>query len=196
MKIKTLDTRTYASSPGGVSLSKEKLKMLRPDLYGIKASVKETIRAVLFGWSEKRRIKEHLMFCDSQPAIVVSKHPLVVAAYSDDIDCVVMLKFPDEYAGIYNLDVKSRLITINIYGRGESFQNDILPGESCNYTWVAFNPFIAEFLTDDIDILTHKKEQIGNEIWDYVCTLAVEYQIRHPNVWRDGRPGFSYISAL
>lgn len=196
MKIKTLDKSTHASSPGSVSLSDEKLKKLRPDLYRIGTVIVETCKSIYFGWNEKRRIKEHLFYGDSQPAIVISRQPLIVAAYSEDIDCVVLLKFPDEYANIYGLEVRSKLITVNTYGKEEDFQHDILPGDNCDYTWTSFNPFIAEFLTDDLDILTHKKEQISNEFWDYVYDLAIEYQIRNPNVWRDGRPGYSYISAV
>ena len=195
MKIKAHNANTYATSPGSVSISDEKLKMLRPDLYGFVALLRSIIRTICLGYSEKRQIEEHLLFGDCQPAIVMSKQPLTVAAYSEDIDCVVLLRFPDKYAELYNLDNKSKLITINTYGKEENFQKDITTGEHCDYTWTLVNPFIAEFLTDDLSLLEEKKEQIDNKLWDYVYNLAVEYQILHPKVWRDGRPNYSAIPA-
>lgn len=195
MKIKAHNANTYASSPGSVSISTKKLKILRPDLYGFVALLTGIIKTICLGYSEKSQIAEHLIFGDCQPAIVMSRQPLIVAAYSEDIDCVVLLRFPDKYAEMYNLDVKSKLITINTYGKKENFQKDIIPGESCDYTWTLFNPFIAEFLTDDLNLLKQKKEQINNKLWDYIYNLAVEYQILYPNVWRDGRPNYSAIPA-
>jgi len=128
MQTRVVDKSTYATTPGGVSVSTKKLKMMRPDLYGLKALVS------ILAWYEKKYIKENLKYGDSQPAIVMSKKPLVVAAYSEDIDCVALLKFPDEYAEMYNLDIKSRLISINTYWQEETFQNDILPGQNCANT--------------------------------------------------------------
>lgn len=37
-----------------------------------------------------------LCFGDTQPAVVVSAKPLIIAAYSDEMDAVVMLHFPVE----------------------------------------------------------------------------------------------------
>lgn len=195
MRIKSLNTNTYATSPGSVSVSDIKLKMLRPDLYGFASLLLGMIKTFRRGYSERRQIKEHLLFGDSQPAIVMSRNPLIIAAYSDDIDCIVLLRFPDIYTEIYNLDVKSKLISVNTYGKGDTFQKDIIPGESCNNTWTHVNPFIAEFLTDDLHTLEQKKEKIDNSLWDYVYHLALEYQLLHPKTWRDGRPNYSFVPA-
>jgi len=190
MRVITLDKSTYATIPGGVSVSTKKLKMMRPDLYGLKGLVN------IWGWYEKRHIKEHLLYGATEPAIVMSKKPFVVAAYTEDIDCVALLKFPDEYAEMYNLDIKSRLISINTYGAEQTFQDDILPGQNCDNTWTSFSQYIVDFLTDDIDVLISHKEQMDNDLWEYVYNLVLEYQVRHPNTWRDGRPYFAAISAL
>jgi hypothetical protein len=196
MKTKTIDKTTYATSPGSVSVSKEKLKLLRPDLFGLKALIMGVVKTISIGFNEKRKIQEHMIYGDSQPAVVISKKPLLVAAYSEDIDCVVVLKFPDEYAELYNLDKKSRLISINTYIRSEEFQKDITPGVSCHYTWRGYSPIIGEFLTDNIEILENKKEEINEELWEYVYRLGEEYAKKHPNVWRDGRPILSKQSAV
>lgn len=196
MKMRTLDKTTYASSPGGISLSKEKLKMLRPDLFGVKALVLGAIRTILIGFNEIREIQEHILYGDSQPAVVISKKPLIIAAYSEDIDCVVLLKFPDRYVELYSLEERSRLITINTYMRGDEFQRDITPGVNCAYTWRGYSPIIGEFITDDIDVLKNKKEEIYEDLWQYVYELGIDYLNKRPNTFRDGRPILSGKSAL
>ncbi|MDP4177175.1 MAG: hypothetical protein Q8900_02395 [Bacillota bacterium] len=168
----------------------------RPDLFGVKALVIGAIRTKSIGYNEIRKIQEHLLFGDSQPAVVISKKPLIVAAYSEDIDCVVLLKFPDRYVELYSLDERSRLISINTYFRGDKFQRDITPGVNCDYTWRGYSPIIGEFITDDIDVLKKKKEKINEELWQYVYKLGIEYIDMHPNTYRDGRPILSGKSAL
>ena len=196
MKIRTLDKTTHASSPGGVSVSKEKLKMLRPDLFGLKAYIMGLIRTIFIGFNEMKIIQEHMLYGDSQPAVVISKKPLIIASYSEDIDCVVLLEFPDEYLELYKLDEKSKLISVNTYIRGEKFQKDITPGVNCHYTWRGYSPIIGEFISDDIGILENKKEEIEEKLWEYVYILGIEYSKNHPNIWRDGRPILSEESAL
>jgi hypothetical protein len=187
LKIKTLDTNTHASSPGSISVSNVKLKLLRPDLFGLNNWVKRKIKTMRNGFDEMREIQEHLLYGDSQPAVVISIEPLLIAAYSEDIDCVVLLHFPEKYVEIYNLEEGSKLISINTYLRGEYFQSDITPGPNCHYTWRGFIPYIADFLTDDFEILENKKDEIDEDHWEYVYVLGIEYLKEFPNVWRDGR---------
>lgn len=56
--------------------------------------------------------------------MVISKKSLIIAAYSEDIDCIILLKFPDRYAELYDLDERARLISINTYLIGDKFQRD------------------------------------------------------------------------
>jgi hypothetical protein len=60
-------------------------------------------------------IKEQLIAGDSNPAVVVSVDPLRVAAYSPDLDSVAMLAFPNNFVDIYNLEIGTKLITVNTY---------------------------------------------------------------------------------
>lgn len=187
MSLKTLDNATHASSPGGLSVSEKKLKILRPDLFGLKGRIEGIADSMKNGFDKRTRIKEHMLYGDSQPAVVISRSPLIIAAYSEDIDCVVLLKFPEEYAEICNLEIKSKLISVNTYLRIEEFQKDITPGPNCHNTWTGYIPIIAEFITDDIGALEKKKQEIDNETWEYVYKLGVEYQEKKPGVFRDGR---------
>jgi len=139
------------------------------------------------GYDSRTRIKEHMLYGDSQPAVVISKHPLIIAAYSEDIDCVVLLNFPEGYTEFYNLGIKSKLVAVNTYLRTEEFQKDITPGPNCHNTWTGYTPIIAEFITDDVNALENKKQEIDNEIWEYVYKLGIEHQKNKPGTYRDGR---------
>lgn len=56
-------------------------------------------------------VSRALCFGDTQPAIVVSTAPLLIGAYSDEMDAVVMLRFPDGFAERYKLTAGTRLTT-------------------------------------------------------------------------------------
>jgi len=67
---------------------------------------------------------------DANPAMVVGVKPdaLFVAAYSADIDCVVLLRFPVEFAIDQQLKAGSRLIALNSYEKKSEIAADLKPG--------------------------------------------------------------------
>ena len=73
-------------------------------------------------------VMRSLFYGDTQPAVVVSTNPLLIAAYSDEMDAVVMLRFPNEFAEQYNLSVGTRLTTSNVYFNGAAVADDIHVG--------------------------------------------------------------------
>ena len=76
------DPNSRASDAVGVSVDDAKMKQLCPGLYGFWNSI--------FG-SQLAQLKEHVKLGDSRAALVVSLNPLLVAAYTDELDCVAML---------------------------------------------------------------------------------------------------------
>src|SRR5688500_1910536 len=129
---KTLDDDTVASHPGGFELSQEKLRILQSDLYGPFAWI---------GWYRYdgkllsrrsfwlTRIEEQLLFGDSRAAVVITTSPLLIAAYTDEIDCVVLLRFSDRFVSEYDLKPGSRLLTVNSYAYSDgSYESDLKPG--------------------------------------------------------------------
>ncbi|WP_242976096.1 hypothetical protein [Desulfosporosinus sp. FKB] len=178
---------TVASDPVNITLSNKKLKILRPDLYGIRGVSKRKIREI---------IEEHIFYGDSQPAIVISLKPLLVAAYSDELDCIAMLSYPESFVIDYFLEEKTKLITINTYTSNPPYQKDLIIGQNQLNNWYGFHPIIAEFVSEDIEKIQSRKEMVNEDNWDYVYKLGIEYAKKNPNVWRDGRPMFSKVSAL
>src|SRR5262249_13829871 len=92
---RTLDDSTSASDPGGVSVSHKKLRLLRPDLYGLRGLVHRVRSGLGYGFPQRVYIEEQLQHGDSRAAVVVLTKPLLVAAYTDELDCVALLRFPE-----------------------------------------------------------------------------------------------------
>lgn len=152
-----------ASDPVRVSLSLTKLAKLCPEHFSWRARIRR-----LFGGKSDhevalQRLSRHLIQCDSRAAVVVSAKPLLVAAYSDDLDCVSLVRFPDEFVEHYFLGVGSKLLTVN-----ESLANvaaDLKLGPGATGMCGDFISVIAEFLSDDIDRIEARKRQIADAEW-------------------------------
>lgn len=110
-------------------------------------------------------VSVHLTRNDSRAALVVSVEPLLVAAYSTDLDCVAMLEFPSFLVAQYGLEVSSRLVTCNGYWVDPEEPIDLRPGPGNTGDWTNFMPVIADFLTDEIDKVEARKAQISDEEW-------------------------------
>ena len=87
--------KSAASNPGRVRMSRAKVRELAPRLYLAPGRVGSWV-SWLFGMMLMRRaaLKMHLRYGNARAAVCVSAKPLIVAAYSDDFDGVVLLQFP------------------------------------------------------------------------------------------------------
>ena len=189
----TLDDTAGASSPAQVQLSHAKLRQLHPELYSPLA--KWIYRRRTAEWLH--RITEHLFYGDSRAAVVVSTSPLIVAAYTDEIDCVALLRFDDSLASQYALEIGSRLVTANIYYYLEEsgYESDLIPGPATTARYGNFVPLIADFLTNDVERLAERKAEISEDEWLRTETLGQTYLTENIALPRDGRPCWCYEPA-
>src|SRR5580698_1215941 len=109
-KTRTLNDSTFASDPGRIRISHPKLQQLRPDLFGMAGSFKALLGNLRLAFPERVYLGEQLQNGDSRAAVCVSTNPLLIAAYSDELDCVAMLRFPEFLIGEYSLAVGARLL--------------------------------------------------------------------------------------
>ncbi len=191
-RTQTLDDSTFAANPGGLSLSLEKLRVLRPDLFTWGQRLRESLGLVV---PQRTYIAEQLMHGDSRAAVVVSTAPLLVAAYTDEMDCIVILKFPDEFVTKYDLRDGTRLLTVNCYGRGPEYSEDLVLGPNHNAQWTSIHPMIAEFLSDDLGLIERGKKEISDDEWERAYRMGKSHLKHRPGVARDGRPVFSAAAA-
>lgn len=203
MNTKTLNNNTVASHPGGISLSHRKLEILQPEIYSYAKRMK-----FLF-WSGyklppffdsspsywKTYVADHLEYGDSRAALVISANPLLIAAYTDEMDCIAMLSFDSKFADEYELKVNSRMLTVNTYWRGLRLSKDLSQGARATGRYNNFAPFIAEFFTDDLDQVERRKIEICESEWQRTVCLATEYISKHGLKARDGRPWLCQLAA-
>jgi hypothetical protein len=182
---------SQASDPLDVRLSPAKLRLLCPELFESRGNwiawldrIIGSRAALIF------QIADHLSHGDSRAAVVVSVAPLLVAAYTDEMDCIAMLRFPDNWASEHNLHVRDRLVTVNRYTVGGPIVPDLEHGRLSYNRFSNFLPLIADFLTDDHDRLRQRKMKIGEDEWVRTWVLAERYREKHGPQARDGRPPF------
>ncbi|MDR3638898.1 MAG: hypothetical protein P4L84_34150 [Isosphaeraceae bacterium] len=183
----TRNDATAASNPGGLTLCHEKLRALRPDLYRPLQRLREMVG---LSFPQRTYLEEQLQHGDSRAAVVVSVIPLLVAAYTDEMDCVAILEFPDELVAEYNLREGTRLLTVNSYGDGPEWHEDLVPGPNNTERFTELNPLIADFVSDDAERLASRKQEILADEWQRAYRMGRSYLKHRPGVARDGRPVF------
>lgn len=179
-----MNDATKASHPGGFQLDLEFLAALEPEL--VKPPLLSSLhprRAAERRWM-LTHIAEHLQLGDSRAALVVEVSPLLVAAYSDEFDCVALLEFPAAYRPPLVLERGSRLITVNTYAqRSQGIARDLVPGPGDLGHWGNFAPYIADFLCDQPIQLSQRMREISSAEWARCEAGAAAAR------WvRDGRP--------
>jgi hypothetical protein len=189
-----------ASDPGKVSLSLPRLFRLEPAL-APKATQEATgdpATPPLISEEQRMKViemlKEHMEAGDSRAAVVISIKPLLVAAYSDELDCVAMLQFQEWLVREHKLKSGTRLLTVNTYtARTKAIALQHGPKDLKRYRNIY--PIIAEFVTDDQNRVRQRKAQIAEEEWQRCVTLGKEYRDRFPSVSRNGSPARSMIPS-
>jgi len=142
-------------------------------------------------------LAEHMQLGDSRAALVVSIEPhVVVAAYTDEIDCVAMLRFPNWVSETYPVGMGSRLLTVNTYQYlSEGRAVDLVPGEYSTERYGNFFPIIAEFIAADVGPIEERKTQIDEHEWELAARFAAEYRAKFGELARDGNPYRSEFPA-
>ena len=131
-------------------------------------------------------VMRSLLYGDTQPAVVVSTNPLLIGAYSDEMDAVVMLRFPNEFAEQYNLAVGTRLTTSNVYFNGAAVADDIHVGEKYSRQYADFVPIVQLFLGKKDEKIMEKTKLFREDVWQAVSEKADDYVRLYPNRARDG----------
>ncbi len=181
-----VDPNTYAENAGNVELSEEKFRQVRDKILKISFFDKAQYN------SNFERINDYMMNGDTQPAVVYSVNSLIISAYSDEMDGVVFLEFPDELAEMYNLQKGTRLVTSNVYKYGSKAVKDINAGAGYLKRYSDFTPIVQLFLTDNENYARRRTMLFGEEVWDRVNCLTEEYS----RSGKKARKGFYYLTTV
>lgn len=195
---------SHASLPGGLRLSPEKLRELEPELFSDRTFKCGAVCDADHPAKEIReRLAEHLDLACAGPAKVVSVSPLVIAVYTTDLDAAVLLRFPAEFAERYRLAEGTRLLTVCSFEEARAkdggallYAADLIPGPA-RTNWSNFTPLIAEFLSDEKDLIETRKREVPAGEWtslDEKARLRVERW--GLDTARDGRPSRAGLPVL
>lgn len=184
------NTHSFASDPGSLSLSEKLLQRLRPDWYTGGWDPLGWLDLKVGGRAMARfLVADQLVYGDSRAALVVSLEPLLIAAYTDELDCIALLRFPSELVGAHSLQVGQRLLTVNRYwGPSKPVARDLEHGPASLHQYRNFQPLIAHFLSEDSLALDRRTAEIEEAEWQRTDELAQRYLARFGSVARDGRP--------
>lgn len=188
--MKYHDNSSFASDSIGIDLDLKKLKFLMPEIFGPIQKIKYKLKNWGF-LTHIEVISEHVKYGDSQGALVVKTDPLLIAAYNEDIDCVVMLLFEKKIQERYNFKVKDRLICVNTFANIQQLQSDLIPGKNDSKMWTLVHPIIADLVSQDEDKIEKRKNEIGDIGYEYIWQLATDYLKLKKGVSRIGKPLYS-----
>lgn len=185
---KYVDPNINAEVRGDLKISKKMLKVACPSMFGL-------FGIKLTNFETYKRMCEYISLGDTQPAIVYNISPFLVAAYSDEMDAVVMVRFDESLIERYNIVERQRMISVNIYTDGKSYgmdiPKDIKIGSGYLNRWTDFTPHIGDLLSNNIEIIQNHKMNISEEKWHYVEQLAEEYAYNNPGIYRYGDKGLA-----
>lgn len=166
-----------------LTLSHERLLRLQPKLFDIARWASLDDRD---SWREA--IRDTLARGDCRAAVVVDAANSVVAAYSSELDCVVLLQFAPGLGLVHGWQNGTRLLSANAYfPRDQGLAPDVRPGPGDTGRWGNLWPLLADLLTDDHAALAARKRLIDNTEWDRAGHLG-RGALADAIAARDGRP--------
>lgn len=164
------DHNTQASHPGNVAMSKKKFGYIRDNVFHVSFTKKFMFNR------QFDKLNEFLLMGDIQPAIVfyMDDKKMLISAYSEDLDAVMFLDFPIEFAKMYNLKKYACLVTTNTYYYDGEVPDDLVLGENYLGDWIDFNPLVQLFLTDNESQAKRYVNLFDDAKWDYVAKLTAQ----------------------
>jgi hypothetical protein len=175
--------RAMAGDAPVLPLSEERLQRLQPRLLNAAGWVGEADR---LSWIES--IRQTLARGESRAAVVVDAAQSVVASYTDELDCAVLLQFDTAFGLVHGWQNGTRLLSVNAYfGRDKGLAPDLQPGPGDTGRSGNVWPLVADLLTDDHERLRACKQMIREEEWNRAGQLGRRL-LADEAVPRDGRP--------
>ena len=175
------NANSFAGEPGRLMISKKNWQKI---LSAYQLSFWQKIAVNI----NRKKVQECLCYGDTQPAVVVSVSPFVVAAYSDEMDAVVLLLFPEALAKQHDVKLYDKMVSVNTYLRHNMIAHvhDIFVGKDFSRQYSDFRPLIGDLLSSDSEMIKLHKSHVPQYMWDYVKSLGEDYLRKHSNLIRKG----------
>jgi hypothetical protein len=170
-----------------LTLSNERLHRLQPALFDLARWATPAGRESWFD-----AIRRTLARGASGAAVVVDAAQSVVAAYANELDCVVLLQFPASFGLVHGWQNGTRLLSMTSYSsRDGGIAPDLQPGPGDTGRWGNAWPLVADLLTDDHAGLAARKRALTDAEWERAWQLG-RHLLAGGSAARDGRPMASH----
>jgi hypothetical protein len=166
---------TLAERPSRIKVDKKMADQFERQFTGCLGLPATLILRLVAKKTEMSMLCEHALMGDCNPAIVISLNPLVVAAYADEMDAVVLLRFKSSLVAAFDLTLGKRLVSANSYMEqvGRAFARDVEVGENHTGRYVNFKPVILDFITKDKERLELLRKMIPEAMWHRAEELGI-----------------------
>ena len=166
-----------------LTLSDERLHRLEPKLFDMARWASQADRD---SWVEA--IRDTLARGANRAAVVVDAAESIVAAYTNELDCVVLLRFEAGFGLVHGWQNGTRLLAVSSYvGRDAGLATDLQPGPGDTGRFGNVWPLIADLLTDDQAVMAARKRAIIEAEWARAGELG-RSKLADAGTPRDGRP--------
>lgn len=173
----------HAGNAALLALSEDRLRKVQPQLFDTAQWPRDDVRV---RWLSN--IRDTLARGDSRAAVVVDAPNGIVASYTDELDCVVLLKFDAALTQAHGWRDGTRLLSANSYlDRDNGVASDLRPGPGDERRWGNVWPLIADLLTDDAAGVAARKATIAEAEWERALDLG-RRALAAQDTPRDGRP--------
>lgn len=170
------------------------LRNLHPEWFGLSGGLLRVLNAFTRGQTLPAALARHLLLGDARAAVVISARPHLVAAYTDELDAVAVVRVPGLCRQLVPLDVGARLITVNLYRDFGPPATDVQDGPRSTGSYVDFCPIIAAFVSRDHQRMDKLKSDIEPWEWKRAARMGSYWLEMHGAARaRDGRPGWSVV---
>jgi len=185
--------KTFASNPGRIQVDRKRLAHYERNFQGCLGVIAKILFALFRVPGEVAALEEHAQKGDCNAATVVKLVPLIVAAYSDELDAVALLQFSNRERGEYELEVGTMLVTANKYFPevARTDADDVTMGPANHGRWKNFQPVILNFIVSDPQRLEAICAEIPQSQWQRCLELGTEKLQQCPQHIRNGSPFLS-----
>jgi hypothetical protein len=148
-----------------------------------------------------RGLEDSVSQSDGQPGVVLRTEPLLVAAYTDEFDAMLVYGFPPGIGAALGLPVGRKLAcAATYYSYRSDFDRwravpDLVPGPRSSSRWDNTSLIVIDTVSADAEALDRIKAGVPERDWQRLQQLAWAYLAEPKAPVRDGRPSRVFIPA-